>query len=145
MSVQFALFASCDLLISPHTGFAFWASTLGTPWLVLSGCRWPEYLLNGTPFHSVLPDCGSYPTLNDDETPCGQRIGASQPPLCMERLVEKQDEIVDAAGTLLNDALSFDEALARHLERVDRHPGRKRFFFFDGRENLQGTHPLPTA
>lgn len=36
---QMALIAPADLFIAQHTGFAFLAPGLGTPWLAISGAR----------------------------------------------------------------------------------------------------------
>ena len=34
----------CDVVLAPHTGFAFLALCVGTPWLALSGGNWPDNL-----------------------------------------------------------------------------------------------------
>jgi hypothetical protein len=148
VATQFALMSACDLLVAPHTGFAFWASALGTPWLALSGCPWPEYLCNGTPLLSVLPDCGSYPSRTNNDAACFHRAVSYGRPWCMEKLLERLDEVVAAAVTLLDPRVSFDDVLDAQLARIDSHPGRDRFFFFDGRDNLRGQPtpvPLPVA
>jgi hypothetical protein len=58
---QLAVLAACDALLSPHSGFGFAASCVGTPWATISGGRWPEYFFNGAPFRPVLPDPRRYP------------------------------------------------------------------------------------
>ncbi len=53
---------TCDLFLSPHTGFGMAALAVGTPWLALSGGRWSEYFFNRVPFRSIIPDCERYPS-----------------------------------------------------------------------------------
>lgn len=62
LSEQVALVEASDLLISPHTGFSFVASTVATPWLAISGGNWHEYFFNGEPVYSLLPDLQRYPS-----------------------------------------------------------------------------------
>ena len=58
---QLAAVEACDVFISPHSGFGMAALAVGTPWLTISGGRWPEYYFNGVPFYSLLPDQNSTP------------------------------------------------------------------------------------
>ena len=58
---QIALIKESDIFFSPHTGFAFLAMCVGTPWLTLSGGNWPEYIFNNVSFYSVLPKTKEYP------------------------------------------------------------------------------------
>jgi hypothetical protein len=68
---QLAIVEACDLFIAPHTGFGMAALAVGTPWLALSGNRWPEYFYNNVPFYSVLPD--------PDRFPCYQQLQPDPP------------------------------------------------------------------
>ena len=99
------------------------------------------------PFHSVLPDCGAYPSLDDPRNgPCHGLISAGERPVCLQTsLIEaKLDEIADVAGRLIHGQISYEEAMTDHLARVDSHPGVSRFSFFDGRESLMQS-PIPLA
>jgi ADP-heptose:LPS heptosyltransferase len=58
---QVALFEACDLLIAPHTGFAFAAAYVNTPWLEIAAGDWSRYLFNNIAFYSVFPDDSEYP------------------------------------------------------------------------------------
>lgn len=129
---QLALISSCDLLIAPHTGFAFLAGALGTPWLTLSCCRWPEYYFDPTPFYSVFPTCPSYPSLGDD-TGCTSGTARNG---CLKDLAERGDEIYQAAEWLMRPDTTYEQCVRRHLGCIDDHPQSERFYFFDGRENL---------
>jgi hypothetical protein len=75
---QLAVVAACDVLVSPHTGFAMAGLAVGTPWLAISGNRWPEYYFNGVPFYSGLPDTRRYPAFHQfgPRPRTGRRRGA---------------------------------------------------------------------
>jgi len=89
---QLALIKKCDVLVSPHTGFAFLPPLVGTPWLELANCRWPAYVFNDIPFYSVLPECGSYPALGDRNKGCGKRLHDGNKALCMtDESLEKKN------------------------------------------------------
>jgi hypothetical protein len=112
---QLALIARCELFVSPHTGFGFLPQLVGTPWLALSSCPWPEYLLNGVPFYSALPDCDSYPSETRTATGCGRRLRDGLRPVCMEdRSIAARLDDVRRGATLLADP-GFDFAAARSL------------------------------
>jgi hypothetical protein len=112
---QLALISHCDLFLSPHTGFGFLPQLVGTPWLAVSSCPWPEYVLNGVPFYSALPDCDSYPSETRTERGCGERLRAGMRPACMEdRSIDARlDDIRRGAALLLDPG--FDFAAARRL------------------------------
>jgi hypothetical protein len=44
---QLALIEQCDVFCSPHTGFAFLAQFVGTPWLTIAGCPGRSICLTG--------------------------------------------------------------------------------------------------
>lgn len=121
---QVALFELCDLLISPHTGFAFLALCVETPWLAISGGNWPEYFYNQVPFYSLLPDNPDYPYVGliDGEVD-GRRIPAMQP----ENLLPRIQEILDAVAYLLDPATIYGDALEGHRERVSRARVRRKY------------------
>jgi len=131
---QLALIESCDIFLSPHTGFAFLAPAVGTPWLALSNCRWQEYLFNGVPFYSVIPDCGSYPAQEETKTGCGELLAEDKKALCMtdELLEKKIPEIVEGAKLLLDSNFTYDKSLERHMEKIKKLGTFEKFVFFDG-------------
>jgi len=138
---QLALISACDVLIAPHTGFAFLAGALGTPWLTLSCCRWPEYFFDPTPFHSIFPSCPSYPSLGDG-TDCTLGVGQHR---CLADLEDRGDEIANATLRLLQPDTTYEQCVMRHLKSVDEHPRGERFYFFDGRDSLMGHHVRPAV
>lgn len=110
---QLALVERADFFLSPHTGFAFLAPCVGTPWLTLSGGMYSENFYNGVPFFRVLPD--------NPEYPYGDRLAieysARRPRVpCMrpERLERKIPTIVDGARLLLDRDFTFQDALDRY-------------------------------
>ncbi len=131
---QLALVESCDIFLSPHTGFAFLAPTVGTPWLALSNCLWQEYLFNGVPFYSVIPDCGHYPAQEETSEGCGKLLAEDKKALCMadELLEKKIPDIIEGAKLLLDSGFTYDSALKLHLEKIKKLSTSGKFFFFDG-------------
>jgi ADP-heptose:LPS heptosyltransferase len=114
---QVALLERCDLLLSPHTGFAFLASCVGTPWLALSGGNWPEYFFNDVPFYSVLPDNPDYPYVGAID---GDQDGPRIPCMQREKLRRAIPEILDGAAFLLAAGCTFAQAQRRHQENIAR-------------------------
>jgi hypothetical protein len=114
---QVALLERCDLLLSPHTGFAFLALCVGTPWLTISGGNWPEYFFNDVPFYSVLPDNPDYPYVGGiDAYDGGPRIPCMRP----ERLAAKIPEILEGAAFLLDPGCTYARAWRRHRANISR-------------------------
>jgi hypothetical protein len=114
---------ACDLFVSPHSGFGMAAVATGTPWLTLSGGRWPEYFFNGVPFYSVLPDTDRFPSftafspapvLEDDEDGAGPRA----PSMCRERVLADLEELLSAARLLIRREYSYQQALQGHFQRM---------------------------
>lgn len=143
---QVALVEASDLLVSPHTGFSFVASTVGTPWLAISGGRWHEYFFNGEPFYSLLPDPRSYPTpvaegplpvIEADEDGEGPRT----PSMSIARIREDLPELLQASELLIEKRLPYEQALADYFPRLFALYGGdpRRVFTFDdiGRRYLQ--------
>lgn len=118
---QLAAVRRCDLLLSPHTGFAFAGMAVGTPWLALAGNDWAEYYFNpGVPFYSVLPDVDRYPCyvmLGNNPDPVADD-GPRAPSMSAPRIDEDLDELLDGAAWLLGGEADFDGAMRRHVARV---------------------------
>ena len=120
---QLCLVGASRVFLSPHTGFGMAALATGTPWLCLSGNRWPEFWFNdGVPFYSVLPDRGRFPcytTLGPDPEPVDDE-GPRTPSMSAARIRADLPELLDAATLLHDGELSYPAALAGHRERLDR-------------------------
>lgn len=126
---QLALVEWCDLLVAPHTGFAFLAPSVGTPWLSISGVRWPECYFNNVPFYCVLPQCTMYPCWREMLSGCIQDLAASRTVPCMgEELQDRIPDLIDGTRLLLSDDFSFEKAWALHQVRIDARFPRERFF-----------------
>jgi len=82
---QLALLGVSDLFISPHSGFAFLAPCVGTPWLAISGSRWPDPTYARVPFYAVLPSCEQHPRLAEMRPQCRAKIDAGIRVDCMDR------------------------------------------------------------
>lgn len=139
---QLAVLERSALLVSPHTGFSFLASTVGTPWLAISGGNWHEYFFNGVPVYSLLPDPDRYPSfawaglgdtalavIEADED--GE--GARTPSMSAARIREDLDELLDAADRLIDGRLGYELALRDYFPRLltAYHGDRSRVFSFD--------------
>lgn len=120
--VQLALVERSAFLFSPHTGFGFTASTVGTPWLTLSGGPWFEYFHNGVPFHSLIPDTGKYlcflgmhgPVLVEDDDGSGKRDAS----MTRARVVETVPELLTAADALIHGRRGYEECLQEYFPRL---------------------------
>lgn len=139
---QLALLERSALLVSPHTGFSFLASTVGTPWLAISGGNWHEYFFNGEPVYSLIPDPARYPAyawaeLGDrplqvipaDEDGEGPRT----PSMSAVRIRDDLPELLDAADRLIERRLSYEDALREYFPRLlaAYHGDRGKVFSFD--------------
>jgi hypothetical protein len=139
---QLALVEASDLLVSPHTGFSFCASTVGTPWLAISGGNWHEYFFNGVPVYSLLPDPDRYPSfawaglgseplsvIDADEDGEGPRT----PSMSAARIRADLAELLEAAEILIEKRLSYEQLLAAYFPRLlAAYAGdRTRVFSFD--------------
>jgi hypothetical protein len=131
LAQQLAAVQRCDFLLSPHTGFAFAAMAVDTPWLVLAGNDWPEYYFNpGVPFYSVLPDVDRFPcylALGNTPEPV-MDDGPRSPSMSADRIEADLDELLDGAAWLLSGEADFDTAMRRHFMRLAA--------VFDGRSEL---------
>lgn len=114
---QAALLETCDLLVSPHSGFSFLALCVGTPWLTISGGNWAESFSNGVPFYSVLPDNPDYPYLGAYGS---DYDGATIPDMQAERLRARIPDLLEGARFLLDPATTYEEALRQHQANIAR-------------------------
>jgi hypothetical protein len=131
---QIALIEECDLFCSPHTGFAFVAQFVGTPWLTISGCPWAEYLFNGVPFYSALPDCPNYPACSHRDSICMQRWFDGAQPDCMsdEAINRRIPDILSGARLLLAYGFDFKETCVLHIQKLKaRNANPDHFRYFD--------------
>ena len=117
---QIALLEYCDLLISPHSGFAFLAGGVNTPWLTISGARWPEYFFNHIKFYSVLPSCKKYPCYTGMKVKCTDEMKNGNPVICMstKNLDKKIHEIITAIKKLRDDNFNYQDSIELYREKV---------------------------
>lgn len=117
---QIALLEYCDLLISPHSGFAFLASCVNTPWLSISGARWPEYFYNHIRFYSILPSCKKYPCYTGMKEECLTEMGNGNPVICMStnELEEKIPEIIEGIKLLMDDDFTYKDSIVLYRKNV---------------------------
>jgi hypothetical protein len=121
LAEQLAAVQRCDLFLSPHTGFAFAAMTVGTPWLALAGNDWAEYYFNpGVPFYSVLPDLDRFPCyvmLGNTPDPI-EDDGPRSPSMSADRIDSDLGELLDGATWLLSEHADYDTAMRQHVTRL---------------------------
>ena len=108
---QLALIEACDLLVSPHSGFAFLAPCVGTPWLSISGGDWSEYLFQDVPFWCDLPDDPGFPHRGALDT--WNRFDKI-PGMSDAELRSRTPGIVGGARCLLRDDFDFAAAEAQY-------------------------------
>lgn len=119
---QLALLKGCNVFISPHTGFAFLAPCVNTPWLAISGGDWPEYFFNDVPFYSVFPDDKNYPYVGKGEwTKHGDKehkeiIQTMSP----ESLDKKIPEIVKYTKILIDKKLTYKDSVKLHVKNIKK-------------------------
>ena len=132
---QLAAVEACDVFVSPHSGFGMAALAVGTPWLTISGGRWPEYFFNGVPFYSLLPSpdhfpsyaqFGELPVLEEDTDGEGPRT----PTMSRERILQDLDELLQATELLVERRLEYREALQSYFQRFLRLNGGDRSAIF---------------
>lgn len=116
---QMALLERCDVLIAPHTGFAFLAPSVGTPWLAVSGVRWPECFFNDVPFYCVLPECTHYPCWKTMKRECSDLLAAKETVACMAAPLDARiPDLIRGAHLLVSGGLSFDKAMQLYQARI---------------------------
>jgi hypothetical protein len=106
---QLAIVKACELFLSPHTGFGLAALATGTPWLTISGGRWFEYYFNHVPFRSILPDPERFPAFTQFSD------ADATASMSDERIAHDLDRIVAAATELLDQRLTYEQALADYF------------------------------
>lgn len=111
---QLAIVKQSDIFLSPHSGFGFLAPCVGTPWLAISGGDWPEYFFNHVPFYSVLPDNPEYPRCGDLATSLPRHRAGRMTDMDPKNLDRKIPEIIEAAKLLMDENVTYEEALRRH-------------------------------
>jgi len=129
---QIAFIESCDIFLSPHTGFAFIAPLVGTKWLEIGTCPWPTYLFNDLAFYTVLPKCGSYPSKFDRDSGCGKLLSQGKRAICVtdKYLRPNIPDIAKGVKLLLDDKFSYEHALKLHLEKINKNYTLNDFAFF---------------
>jgi ADP-heptose:LPS heptosyltransferase len=117
---QIALLEYCDLLISPHSGFAFLAGCVNTPWLSISGARWPEYFYNHIRFYNLLPSCKKYPCYTGMKEECVTEMKNGNPVICMstKELDKKIPEIIKGIKQLTDDDFSYKDSIELYRQNV---------------------------
>src|SRR5437763_3998205 len=132
---QLAYVEACSVFVSPHTGFGCAVLAVGTPWLALSGGPWHEWLFNGVPFHSVIPDTRRYPAFTQfaPQPDPVEDDGPRTPSMSRARIEEDLPELVDAARRLAEGRLTYEEALRGYFPRLLAAYGgdASRIFSFD--------------
>ena len=108
---------------------------------------WHEHFFNGVPFYSLLPDPERYPTfgwardneagvIDEDEDGEGPRDMT----MSATRIRDDLPALLDAAETLIDGTLSYEEALSDYFPRLlTAYRGdRRKVFSFEniGREYL---------
>ena len=114
---QLALLELADFFLSPHTGFAFLAPSVGTPWLAISGTRWPDPTFARMPFYAVLPDCPAYPCFEGMLPGCRDRLAQGIRVECMAAGFDKRIGALVSGARLLM-APGFDLAAAIQAYQV---------------------------
>ncbi|TMM23816.1 MAG: glycosyltransferase family 9 protein [Actinobacteria bacterium] len=133
---QLAYVEACSVFVSPHTGFGCAVLAVGTPWLALSGGPWHEWLFNGVPFWSVIPDTERYPSftqLGGQPEPV-EDDGPRTPSMTRARIERDLPELLEGARVLVEGRLEYEDALRRYFPRLLEAYGgdRSRVFSFDG-------------
>ena len=136
---QIALIKKSDIFFSPHTGFAFLAMCVDTPWLTLSGGNWPEYIFNDVSFYSVLPKTKEYPfyvskikfnSLSNEEK---RRVSKMDD----KGIKERMDKIIEGIWLLKNKKFTYAKSIKQHLQNI-KNAGinKKALFLFDSPKKL---------
>jgi hypothetical protein len=110
---QLAIVKASAFFLSPHTGFGLAALATGTPWLTISGGRWFEYYFNHVPFRSIIPDVERFPAFTQF-SPAGVVDGRT-PSMSDERIAADLDRIVIAATELLENTVTYEQALSDYF------------------------------
>jgi ADP-heptose:LPS heptosyltransferase len=118
---QLALVQQCDIFISPHTGFGWLVSHVGTPWLALSGGDWEEVtaVFNGLPFYCVLPEDKHYPYWGQKSFNKYSSKGKIKG-MIPKDLDKKIPEIIEGAELLFSKKFTYANAIKKHVQNIKR-------------------------
>jgi len=122
LAYQVAIVDRCDLFLSPHTGFAFTALAVGTPWLTISGGRWFGYLFNHVPFRSVIPD-PCFSQFDPVDIAQDGEDGARTPSMSRARILDDPAAIVASARELLEGRVTYEQTLRDYSALLRAHDG----------------------
>ncbi len=114
---QVRLIKTCDVLISPHSGFSFIAPLVGTPWIEIAGGNWPSYLFNEVPFYSVMPHEPKYPYYGKLTVSRTKNI---IPSMRFDALYKKIPEIIHALDLIFTKKLSYKKAIEIHKSNIKK-------------------------
>lgn len=125
---QLALIKKMDVFIAPHTGFAFLAPCVGTPWLAISGGNWQEYIFNKIPFYSVLPDIKDYPR-HASKKKLKLRKGEKIPEMKPEKIEKKIPNVIKGIKLLLDKSFTYEKAIKSHIKKIKESKTIKNAYF----------------
>lgn len=118
---QLALVETADVFLSTHSGFGMAALAVSTPWVTISGGRWPEYFFNDVAFRSVLPS-GAYGAFSLYDPPAvivnDEGDGPRQPHVSRARLREDRSRIIEAIAELAANDLAYETALTDYYQQL---------------------------
>jgi ADP-heptose:LPS heptosyltransferase len=114
---QIALLKKMDVFISPHTGFAFLASCVDTPWLEIAGGDWSMYLWDHCPFYTVLPEDKKYPHMGGLEN-LKYKKSPKIPGMSDKELNKKIPEILKGLKLLIEKKINYKQSLKIYNEKV---------------------------
>lgn len=132
---QLAVAKNLDIFISPHSGFSFAVLAVGTPWLTISGGKWPEYFYNGVPFYSVLPNRKRYPVYEDKNfnKTIKEKEGRKILSMSHQRIIEDLPKILYGADILIKKKWGYQKCLRNHFKKLTKfYDDPKQIYSFDG-------------
>lgn len=116
---QIALLKQMDVFISPHTGFAFLASCVNTPWMEIGAGDHSMYLMNHCPFYAVFPDDKKYPHMGKLDN-LKYAKSPKIPGMLDKELEKKIPEIMEGLKLLIDDKISYNKALEIYKKNVKK-------------------------
>lgn len=130
---QLALLELADFFLSPHTGFAFLAPSVGTPWLAVSGTRWPDTTFARMPFYAALPDCPEYPCFAGMLPDCRARLAQGIRVECMAAgFDERIEQLVAGARLLMSPDFDLAAAIQQYQAQAEQQGvNRERLYTLD--------------
>jgi ADP-heptose:LPS heptosyltransferase len=138
---QIALLEKCDLFISPHTGFAFLAPCVNTPWLAISGTDWPEYFFNDSPFYSAIKFLKHYPGYTFSNQPSSKDVTKRREYFGLddETMIKRIPDIVKGAKLLIDKKIDYKSSVKIHIRNLKNSNFKiSSFFSFDDVIKLRG-------